>query len=209
MADPTEKKAHTWARNDLDWYVDPERCTTQLLAVERFVGEVWDPCCGGGNIVRQLRAGGYVAWGSDLVQRKAMNPAWWRGERDFLAERYDYPNIVFNPPYFRAKGTEACIRRALEVAEGKVCVFVDRRFMTGSGRAKGLFREHPPTRAWEITPRPSCPPGEWLEGGNEAGGGTADYAWLVWDLTTPQTGMVTGWLTDEHFSRTQDPGIVL
>lgn len=76
----------------------------------------------------------------------------------------------------------------------KFCVFVDRRFLTGKRRAAGLYAEHPPTRVWEITPRPSCPPGEYLEAGNKAGGGTADYCWIVWDITAPSGQTALGWL---------------
>lgn len=195
MDEPKAKDAHVWKRDELDWYQEPRRVTDQLLAVERFVGPVFDPCCGAGSMVHALLDAGYEAWGSDVRLRVPADTPWWRGERDFLAERYDYANICCNPPYFGGKGTEAFIRRALEVAEGKVAVFVDRRFLTGQGRAMGLFREHPPTRIWEITPRPSCPPGEYLEAGNKAGGGTSDYAWLVFDQTAPAGLTRLGWLT--------------
>ena len=198
MTETKAKEAHVWARDELDWYREPSRCTTQLLAVEAFVGSVYDPCCGAGSTIEALLAAGHEAWGSDIRRRVPLDTPWWRGERDFLAERYDYANVVMNPPYFSGKGTEAFIRRALEVVEGKIAVFVDRRFLTGQGRARGLYRQHPPTRVWEITPRPSCPPGEWLEAGNKAGGGTADYAWLVWDQTAPRGGTSLGWLTVDN-----------
>ena len=194
-ADKRERGAHIWRRDELDWYQEPGRCTAQLLARERFVGDVHDPCCGGGNIVKALLAGGYAARGSDVVRRVPADTPWWAGERDFLGARFDYANLVMNPPYFGGKGTEAFIRRALEVTFGKVAVFVDRRFLTGQGRARGLYREHPPTRIWEITPRPSCPPGEYIEAGNVAGGGTADYCWIVWSMTEPSGPTAHGWLT--------------
>jgi len=190
-----ERKSHIFERDPLDWFVEPSRCTAQLLAKERFVGPVFDPSCGQGNIVTALLAAGYEAWGNDIVRRVPLTTAWWRGERDFLTEPCEYANIVCNPPYFGGKGTEAFIRRALEVTEGKVAVFVDRRFLTGQGRARGLYRDHPPARIWEITPRPSCPPGAYLEAGNIAGGGTADYAFIIWDLTAPPGPTVHGWLT--------------
>lgn len=49
-----ERRAHVWARDDLDWYVEPEGATTALARVERFNGSILDPCCGGGNVVRAL-----------------------------------------------------------------------------------------------------------------------------------------------------------
>lgn len=192
---PKPRMAQIFERGDLDWYQEPARCTTQLLTVERFTGSVHDPCCGAGTIPNALIGHGYQATGSDIAYRGTGNvPTWWLEPQDFLADRRQYRNIAMNPPYFSGKGTEAFIRHALTVASEKVCVFVDRRFLTGKTRANGLYAEHPPTRVWEITPRPSCPPGEWLATGNVAGGGTQDFCWLVWDLTSSAGRTALGWL---------------
>ena len=215
-AAPTRaKKAKVWARADLEWYVEPERVTTQLLAVERFPGVTWDPCCGGGNVLRALVAAGMVCLGTDLVRRPQLAGGdaltnvsdLFAAEHDFRAGSMGWTpftflgawpgaalNLVFNPPFYRAQGTEAFIRRALSVATGKVAAFVDLRFLAGDGRARGLFASHPPTRIWIITPRPSCPPGTYLAEGHEAGNGASDWCWLVWDLTAPQHGTTTDWL---------------
>jgi hypothetical protein len=195
-AETRERNAHVFQRDALDYYVEPERCTTQLLTVERFVGTILDPCCGRGHVVVALRAQGLDAAGMDIVRRRHVDGVRFLGLRDFLtAPPTRISNVVMNPPYFGGKGTEAFIRRAIECVQGKLAVFVDRRFLTGARRAAGLYSEFPPTRVWEISPRPSCPPGEWLEAGNKAGGGTADYAWLVWDRTAPSGPTQLGWLT--------------
>ena len=200
MSEATAKKAHIWKRDALDWYVEPPRATDALISVEGFSGPVWDPACGQGNIVETLRAAGFNAYGTDLELRHG-GAQWWAGCHDFLAQE-DYllslaPNIVMNPPFFRGKGAEAFIRRALDLAAAKVAAFVDVRFLTGAARAKGLYADHPPDRIWIVTPRVSCPPGEYLEAGNKAGGGTADYCWMVWDLTSPHQGTFLGWLRAE------------
>lgn len=189
-----QKNAQVWERDDHDWYVEESRATDVLLTKERFVGKVWDPACGQGNIVEALCAAGYQAFGSDIVRRTEAR--WFWGERDFLDEGTFRlgANIVTNPPFFRAKGTEAFIRRALDLATGKVAIFTDIKFLAGDGRAKGLFAEHPPTRVWSISPRVSCPPGTYLQAGNKAGGGTADWVWFVWDRTAPTTVTQFGWL---------------
>lgn len=188
------KNAHIWDRDDLDWYVEPETSTAALLRVERFVGRIHDPACGQGNIVRTLIAHGYEASGSDLVDR-AGSPGWFKGHADFLGDHALYDdNIVMNPPFFKAKGAEAFIRKAHAVAKGKVAAFVDIKFLAGGGRANGLYREIPPHRIWIITPRPSCPPGHVLADGSKASGGTADWCWLVWDKTAPFVGTTLGWL---------------
>jgi len=192
-----EKAAHIWERGELDWYVEPESVTAALLKVERFVGAVFDPCCGGGNIVRAFHAAGHhAAAGSDIVLRIDPKPSWFFGPRDWLAEDVAAAcdNVVMNPPFFKAKGAEAFIRKAIRWTKGKVCAFVDVKFLAGAGRAKGLFRDHAPSRVWIITPRPSCPPGAFLQAGNKAGGGTADYCWIVWDMSAPSSETRIGWL---------------
>lgn len=199
MTIAAEKAAHIWERDGLDWYVEEPRAAAELLKVERFVGHVWDPCCGQGNIVKELLAFGYDAIGTDIVQRVSAEEPWFKCAFDFRETgQILAPNIVMNPPFFKGKGTEEFIRRALALAKGKVAAFVDVKFLAGSARANGLYREHRPTRVWFITPRISCPPGEWLAQGNKAGGGTADWCWLVWDLTAP-IGSATqlGWLRKE------------
>ena len=194
MAKP--KAAHLWDRADLEWYPEPERCTTQLCAAEPFIGPIHDPACGGGNIVRALLAQGYDATGSDLVNRVGPNTRWWRGAQDFLKFQGRLQNCVVNPPYGGGKLCEAFIRHAIAVTDRKVCVFVNRRFGTGRRRALGLYSEHPPHRIYEITPRPSCPPGEALKAGTvKASGGTQDYAWVCWDCDQPYVQTTLRWLT--------------
>ena len=105
-------------------------------------------------------------------------------------------NIVTNPPFFRGKGTEAFIRRALEFSANKVAVFTSIGFLAGGSRAAGLYRDYPPHRVWIVTPRVSCPPGEWIAAGNKAGGGTDDWCWLVWDGNGGR-GTQLGWIRKE------------
>ena len=195
----TAKKAHLWKRDEHEFYIEPERCTTQLCAVERFVGAIHDPSCGQGNIVRALTAQRYDAFGSDIVER-VPGALWFTVVQDFLADDYRgfAPNCVMNPPFGKGKLLEAFIRKALERFPGKVCVFADVKFLASSGRANGIYATNPPNRVWIITPRPSCPPGRVLMDGGKASGGTADWMWMVWDRTAPHTGTTMGWLTSAH-----------
>ncbi len=195
ITEPKAKGAHIWERDEFDWYQEPTRATRALLRKERFNGMIWDPACGGGNIMQEVEAAGYFAVGTDIVQRT--EATWFHGEADFLgwSESPLALNIVMNPPFYKAAGAEAFIRKALSLARGKVCAFVDIRFLAGGKRAEGLYKEFPPHRCWIITPRVSCPPGAYLAAGNKAGNGSSDWAWIVWDMTAPpSTGMVTNWL---------------
>lgn len=202
MADARAKNTHSFDRDEDEWYVEPRSVTTQLLAVESFPGTIYDPACGRGNVVEAINeAAGYQkALGTDLINRFHEGlPNWHRGTLDFLAGSVaDLPgadSIVMNPPFGKAKLAEAFIRRALKVARYKVAVFVDVRFLGGAKRASGLFAERCPSRVWYITPRPSCPPGHYILDGGKVGGGTADYCWLVYDLTAPRPSTYQGgWL---------------
>lgn len=195
MSASAEKAAHVWERDPLDFYVEPRRATEGLLSVETFTGGILDPACGAGNIVETCIAAGLKAAGTD-IKRRTGKP-WFIEERDYLAPGYPWraDNIICNPPFYRAKGTEEFIRLALSRATRKVAVFTDLKFLAGSGRANGLYAEHPPTRVWIITPRPSCPSGAMLEAGGEASGGTADWVWLVWCLDErPPVAPALGWI---------------
>jgi hypothetical protein len=176
--------------------VEPLWVTKHLAAVEDLTGWNHDPCCGGGNIVNGLIQSGLTATGSDLRQRLSPPPPWFLGTADFVADKaglWGADNCVFNPPYFRGAGTEQFIRHALKITKGKVCAFTEGRFLWGKKRACELWRDCPPDRIWFITPRPSCPPGAYLEAGNKAGGGTPDFVWLVWDERKGEAR--SGWLT--------------
>lgn len=180
MTTTRQLKAHVWKRDPFDFYVEPLAVSDALFRVEEFRGEVWDPACGQGNVLNAAAAAGLNVIGTDIVQRT--KAAFWNGAADFLDETWPAPNIVTNPPFFGGKGAEAFARQALRLAFNKVAIFVDTRFLNGAKRAAGLYREHPPTRVYLISPRPSCPPGEYLAAGGKAQGGTADYCWIVWDM---------------------------
>lgn len=189
-----DKRAHLWDRADDEWYVEPVRATRQLLDLEAFSGDVWDPACGQGNIIAACEENGLRAFGTDI--RRRVEAPWFIGEFDFLGDARPplaFDRIITNPPFGRAKLAEAFIRKALSLTD-QVAAFVDIRFLAGADRATGLYRDHPPSRVWIITPRPSCPPGAALAAGAKASGGTADYCWLVWDATIPAAGPALGWL---------------
>lgn len=172
------------------WFVEPPGSTHFLLTFERFDGGVWDPCCGQGNIITACRLDGYDnSIGTDLRTRVPDDTEWWGGEADFFATRWRHsirPNIISNPPYGRAKLMEAFIRKSLKLKGlEKLAVFANSKFLFGSGRAQGLWADHPPDRIYPVFPRPSCPPGVFLQSGGKAKGGVENFVWLVFDLKEP------------------------
>jgi SAM-dependent methyltransferase len=181
MAIEKRIESHKWVRDEFEWYVEDRAVSRALFRTVKFQGPIYDPCCGGGNILKEAALAGYAVYGTDVIQRATAR--WISNIVDFTADRY-VPwsgSIVMNPPFFRGDGTEFFIRKALKIASGKVACFAPLGFLASDGRSQGLFKELPPDEVYVTAPRTSCPPGGYLEAGNEAQGGKSDWVWLIWD----------------------------
>lgn len=155
-----------------DFYPTPPRGTQALLAVETFNGPIWEPACGDGAISRELEAAGYEVISTDLVNR-----GFGQSGVDFLMETKPLaPNIVTNPPF---KLAVPFVRRALDLAAGKVAVLCKLSFLEGGEKCgrKQLFAEFPPSRVWVFQNRLSM----YRSGITLDNGGTLAFAWYVWD----------------------------
>lgn len=161
-----------YVRDGLDFYVEPIWCTELLLDAEYFLGPIWDPACGSGNVVAACRARRFEVMGSDLAQRPGLDPR--DAGHDFLNDDPPEPvgSIICNPPFRHA---EAFIRHALEIAEHKVAMILPLKFLA-STRRYDLFKSIPVSCVYTLSSRPSMPPGGVAV---EAAGGFADYCWLV------------------------------
>lgn len=169
-----KRESHLWTRQAEDWYVEPEWCSARLFELEQFTGSIWDPACGGGNILKSARAAHLVnVWGTDIVKRGELT----NSTLDFL-EHYSgtADNIVSNPPFGIA---EKFVARALDLAKNKVAMLLPANWVQGDKRSRWL-EQSGLRRVYFITPRPSMPPGHVLAAGRRCGSGTTDYAWFVW-----------------------------
>lgn len=193
-------------RHPLDWYVDEIWCARQLgQAMGGFRREraaelaVWDPCCGMGNTLVAAWEQGLRCWGSDLVDNfdwssfqgdddSRWEPHWFSA--DFF-DRRSAPapcSIVFNPPYSYVKGiAEAFVRKALRLAEGRVCALLPNKWLSSQSRHQLFMEDHPPAAVLHLTQRPSMPPGDRIKamGKRAFRGGMIDYCWIVWDVKNP------------------------
>jgi hypothetical protein len=182
--------AHEFERQAEEHYVEPEWCSRRLFDVEKFDGWIWDPACGFGRIPDAARAAGYVAHGSDIVDRGYGL----RVSEDYLKTRSKTYNIVTNPPF----GTRAnplfkkFALHALEHTRHKVAMIWHCHCLP----AAGSWLEKTPLKAiYYLTPRPSMPPGEVITRGEKPGGGKQDFCWLVWDQAIrPGTPPIVRWL---------------
>lgn len=117
-------------RRKLDNYETPPEHTRQLCDVIRFHGPILEPACGSGRMVRALRElTGHKVSGFDL-----------KNGHDFLKRTRRWKgDIVTNPPY-GAGMADAFAFHALELAEGRVAMLFELKFLTGTKRARKLFR---------------------------------------------------------------------
>ena len=167
-----------WQRAADDFYVEPESATTALLNAEWFIGTIWDPAAGSGNVVKACRATGRRAFGSDKVVRQGLPDL---AIGDFLD--LDGANlpwgpvdcIISNPPF---KLAEPFIEKALSIARFKVAFLLRTAFLEGQGRHERIFSKTPLKRVWQFRGRLSMPPGG---AAIEARGGAVAFAWFVWD----------------------------
>lgn len=160
-----------------DWYVEPPRAVEALLDAERFCGTVYDPACGGGNIVEVCRARGLDAWGTDLIDRCGQK--YGAAGIDFTTPvpehcRGNVDNIICNPPF---KHAETFIRNGLDRARFKVAMLVRLAFLEGQ-RRRVMFKALPLARVLVFSSRISMPPGGQ---GIIAKGGAVAFCWLVFD----------------------------
>jgi hypothetical protein len=176
------RRSHVWPRSGADFYVEPAWVSERLFAVESFIGEVIDPCCGFGTVVEAARRARHCAEGWDIVDRG------FSGTKvcDFLttSERIRY--FVGNPPFNIARHFAL---HALALARHKVAIV----FPTARLNAARWLDQTPLARIWLLTPRPSMPPGEAILRGEKPGGGKVDFCWLVFDVGYCGASMVR-WL---------------
>lgn len=166
--------SHVWEREQHNHYCEPEWVARRIFEVEKFTGNICDPCCGFGRIPRAAIAAGHEAFGMDIVDRGYGCLA----ICDFLTSDVRADNFVFNPPF--EFGREFALR-ALSLAERKVVMIFPMRRLAAAGK---WIAGTPHYRTHFLTPRPSMPPGHIardLEAkGKNPSGGKQDFCVLVW-----------------------------
>ena len=180
----TPRRSHVFAKEANGHYVEEQWCARRLFEVEAFgaasAATILDPFCGWGRIPQAAIAAGYQVLASDIVDRGARERVPGLDFRvvDFFDPRggdvgVRWPlSIVTNPPFDRV---DVAIRRALEVATFKVAMIALWRRLPAARWLSALPLYH----IWLMTPRPSMPPGSYIEAGGKVGGGTQDFCWLV------------------------------
>lgn len=111
----TGNRVHAISERKDDLYQTPACAVRSLLALEPLPSRIWEPACGPGAIVRELRATGKDVVATDLVDYRDRGLADQIYGVDFLMERQAPQGvscIVSNPPF---KLAEEFVAHALEL----------------------------------------------------------------------------------------------
>jgi len=175
-----------------DFFPTPPSMTGQLFEKEKFEGNVLEPACGEGHMVRVIQEN-YDCISSD----KYLYPNFKdkigievHNQFDFLAEdgfplKGPFDNIITNPPFaFK----DECRIRAKQIAVKQIAFLLKLDFLHGKDRFHNIWqdKEFPLKKVYIFVRRP------FLQ--NEIryrySTGMATYAWFIWDRdhSGPWTG---------------------
>lgn len=165
-------------REEHDFYPTPPEPTRAFLRAEighlRDLPAIWEPACGDGAMVREIRAAGLPCIGTDLIQR------WPDGNDfsalDFMRSRKPLaPAIITNPPYDRVNwrdGKGRWITHALDVLGVEYMALLLSWSWPGAGGLSGIWSRHPPARVYLM---------RWKIDFTGAGAPPMLNGWFVWD----------------------------
>lgn len=175
-------------RRKLDDYETPEDKTAYLVDALKFKGPVLECAAGSGRMARALAQFGKlkvtradIKTGQNFLKRTVK----WNGD------------IITNPPY-RDGLADAFVRHALKLADGRVAMLMETKFLHGDKRASALYHDTPPEMILIVPERIY-----FFEGsGKNAKPIPAQFfnhVWLVWpDRKTRQRG---GYVTKTVWAR--------
>lgn len=159
-----------------DFYATPPLAVKELMKLESFNKNIWEPCCGMNHITNILIEHGYNVRTSDIIDRVNDGKI---EIIDFLncIEKWD-GDIITNPPYKLA--TEFVYKAIETIKEGnKVVMFLKLSFLETKKR-RLLFDKYPPKIIYVASSRFGCSQtGEFDETGNT--GSAIAYCWYIWE----------------------------
>lgn len=186
--------AHALAVRGDDLYETPPQAVHALLSVENVPSVVWEPACGPGSIVSELRARGREVFASDLVDYGCPHSD---HRRDFLMEMRAPEGtqaIVTNPPF---KLAEEFVAHAKSVAP-ETYMLLRLAFLEGLRWQRGLAENL--AQVWVFAPRLPFMHRHGYDGPKHSNSGMP-FAWFVWrqGYSAPPS---VGWLNWRDFNST-------
>ena len=162
-------------RSNNDFYATPPLAVRQLLDLEIFNNNIWEPACGMHHISDILKEYGYNVRCSDIIDMENRDIE----ILDFLNTNNKWEgDIITNPPY---KYANEFVQQALNsINQGsKVAMFLKIQFLEGAKRYK-IFKENPPKIIYVASQRYGCSEtGKFNKNGNI--GSAICYCWYIWE----------------------------
>jgi hypothetical protein len=197
----TGNRVHSVSERKDDLYRTPPEAVRALLSVEPVPLTCWEPACGDGAIVRELRAAGRAVVATDLVDYGCPDS---QARVDFLMERKapdGVPAIVTNPPF---KNAEEFLAKSLELVPEVYMLlrvaFLEglRWYDVGTHRNSQDFGKHL-AHVWIFAPRLDMMHREGWDG-PKANSGMA-FGWFVFhrDYRKHSGPATIGWLNPRDF----------
>jgi hypothetical protein len=155
-------------RAENDFYPTPDHVTMDIMRLEKFCGDIWEPACGDGAMSKVLSIKGNPVYSSDLIDR-----GYGSAPVNFLTTYRKVNNIITNPPFILA---EKFVYHALQNASNKVAMFLKLSFLEGAAR-KIMFEQTPLARVYVYSKRVSLR----RNGEGKQGSGMIAFAWFVWE----------------------------
>jgi hypothetical protein len=175
LASGSGDKRHALKVRKDDLYQTPPEAVRALLKVEELPPVIWEPACGPGSIVRELRATGRQVYATDLVDYESpdQDAAGW----DFMMETQlpiGVQAIVTNPPF---KNGAEFARKALDLCP-LVVMLLRLSFLESSGRSD-ILDGGALARVYPFANRLPTMHREGWDGPKSTN--TMAFAWFVWD----------------------------
>ena len=159
-----------------DFYATPPLAVKNLMKLETFDKNIWEPCCGMNHITNVLKDNNYNVRTSDIIDRVNDGSV---EIIDFLNYNEKYNgDIITNPPYKFA--TEFVYKSMETITNGhKVAMFLKLTFLETKKRYE-LFKKYPPKVIYVASMRFGCSQtGKFNSNGNT--GSAIAYCWYIWE----------------------------
>lgn len=163
-------------REKNEFYPTPVEPTRAFLHAEidrlRAFDGIWEPSCGDGAMLREMRTLGLTVFGSDLVDRGSV--------ADSVHDFYDFrlrpfPAIVTNPPFDQCawgNGKARWLFHALDVLDVEYMALLLNWSWPGAGGLAPFWAKHPPARVYLM---------RWKIDFTGQGSPPMLTGWFVWD----------------------------
>ena len=159
-----------------DFYATPPLAVRELLNLELFNTNIWEPCCGMNHITAVLRNNLYNVRTSDIVDRVHDGSV---EIIDFLSYQDTWDgDIITNPPF---KYATEFVYKCLDILKpgAKLAMFLKLTFLETKKRKK-LFKKYPPKVIYISSSRLGCSQtGTFDKTGNAVY--AVAYCWYIWE----------------------------